>query len=51
MRHKSVIVKVDITDGGLNDAALNALLDELWLVAFIGESTPGSFLVIVQKEE
>ena len=50
MSQKAVIVKVDITDGGLNVAELNSLLDDGWIVAQTAESTPGSILVIVQKQ-
>lgn len=52
MKHKPVVVKVDIVGGGLDIGALAAALDEPgWLVYQTQTSTPGSILVILQKDE
>jgi len=50
MKQKSVVVKVQIVDGGLDNSELNTALDDGWTVVSTAESTPGSILVIVQKE-
>lgn len=47
---KAVIVKVEIVDGGLNAENLNAMLADGWSVVETQTSTPGSILVIVEKE-
>ena len=49
-QQKAVVVKVEIVDGGLNVDSLNAVLAEGWTVASTTESTPGSILVIVERE-
>jgi len=50
---KSIVVKVQIVDGGLDNAELNVALAEGWKVCPDqppATSTPGSILYIVQKE-
>lgn len=50
MKEKAVVVKVEITDGGLNAGPLNAELDAGWYWFTSQTSTPGSILVILRDE-
>lgn len=50
MIQRAIVVKVEIVDGGLSVAELNVALSEGWTVVSTETSTPGSILVIVQKE-